>query len=66
MAGVIYPLFHPEFTPDPGAIQLGDGVDQNDSPFLEQFPYVGTPLSGFGHDETKGPRREPKHGPEPA
>jgi len=27
--------------------QLGDGVDANDLPFLEAFPYVGTPHEGF-------------------
>ena len=27
--------------------QLGDGVDANDMPFLPNFPYVGTPRSGF-------------------
>lgn len=25
---------------------LGDGVDQNDVPFLNRFPYLGTPLPG--------------------
>jgi hypothetical protein len=29
--------------------QLGDGVDQNDVPFLAEFPYVGTPHQGFEH-----------------
>ncbi|HEU0020785.1 MAG TPA: DUF4331 domain-containing protein, partial [Dehalococcoidia bacterium] len=30
--------------------QLGDGVDQNDVPFLAKFPYVGTPHQGFEHN----------------
>jgi hypothetical protein len=28
---------------------LGDGVDANDVKFLDSFPYVGTPHSGFMH-----------------
>lgn len=28
--------------------QLGDGVDENDVPFLSTFPYVALPHSGFG------------------
>lgn len=66
VAGAIYKLFHPEFPDNPNRAQLGDGVDQNDTPFLASFPYVGTPLSGFDHTDTKGPRREPVHGPVPA
>ncbi|MCB9011850.1 MAG: DUF4331 domain-containing protein [Actinobacteria bacterium] len=27
--------------------QLGDGVNENDQPFLDSFPYVATPISGF-------------------
>ena len=37
---------------------LGDGVDANDVPFLSEFPYVGTPNSGFEHGHhplTSGP-----------
>ena len=26
--------------------QLGDGVNQNDKPFLDVFPYVATPTPG--------------------
>ncbi len=40
MAGAAYPLFHPDFKPDPLAAQLGDGVDANDVPFRNAFPYV--------------------------
>ena len=29
--------------------QLGDGVDENDMSFLDTFPYVGTPWSGYSH-----------------
>ncbi len=41
VAGAAYPLFHPDFKPDPLATQLGDGVDTNDVPFRAAFPYVG-------------------------
>jgi len=27
--------------------QIGDGVDKNDAPFLEHFPYVGLPHQGY-------------------
>ena len=47
VAGAAYPLFHPTFTPDPLASQLGDGVDTNDKPFRTSFPYLALPTSGF-------------------
>ncbi|MDQ3099075.1 MAG: DUF4331 family protein [bacterium] len=47
VAGAAYPLFHPEFTPDPLATQLGDGVNTNDSEFQTKFPYLALPFSGF-------------------
>jgi len=28
---------------------IGDGVDENDTPFLASFPYEGTPQSGYAH-----------------
>lgn len=37
---------------------LGDGVDQNDLPFLTTFPYLATPHQGFEHDHH---RIEPVH-----
>jgi Domain of unknown function (DUF4331) len=40
-------------------LPLGDGVDANDVPNLESFPYVAPPFSGF--DDTKGVVY-PKHG----
>ncbi|MGI8549990.1 MAG: DUF4331 domain-containing protein [Dehalococcoidia bacterium] len=46
LAGAVYPLFHKDFTPDPLAPQLGDGVDGPDKPFLTTFPYVASPYSG--------------------
>ncbi len=30
--------------------QVGDGVNENDKPFLSAFPYVGTPHQGYEHD----------------
>lgn len=47
VAGAAYPLFHPGFTPDPLAGQLGDGVDANDASFRASFPYLALPWSGF-------------------
>ncbi len=47
VAGAAYPLFHPDFTPDPLAAQLGDGVDANDVSFRGTFPYLALPHSGF-------------------
>lgn len=62
VAGVLYPAFcDPNFVPHPLAGQLGDGIDQNDMPFLETFPYVATPHQGWDHDHH---RVEPPHPPE--
>ena len=44
-------------------LPLGDGVDQNDKPFLSSFPYVAPPTAGLDSD-TK--RTEPGHDPTPA
>jgi Domain of unknown function (DUF4331) len=44
-------------------LPLGDGVDQNDKPFLSSFPYVAPPTAGLDSD-TK--RDEPAHEPTPA
>jgi hypothetical protein len=41
-------------------LPLGDGVDQNDVPFLTQFPYVAAPHDGF---DSALKRIEPKHAP---
>ena len=45
-------------------VPLGDGTDQNDKPFLNSFPYMAQPNSGF--DSNPSQRIEPKHGPVPA
>ncbi len=47
VAGAAYPLFHPTFTADPLANQLGDGVDANDVPFRTSFPYLALPHQGY-------------------
>ena len=45
-------------------VPLGDGVDQNDKPFLSAFPYLAGPDSGF--DSRPSTRVEPGHPPVPA
>ena len=45
-------------------VPLGDGVDQNDKPFLSAFPYLAGPTSGF--DSAPSTRVEPGHAPVPA
>jgi Domain of unknown function (DUF4331) len=45
-------------------VPLGDGVDQNDKPFLPAFPYLAAPTSGF--DSAPSTRTEPGHAPVPA
>jgi hypothetical protein len=43
-------------------VPLGDGVDQNDVPYLTSFPYVAPPHDGLG----SSPKRiEPPHPPTP-
>ena len=43
-------------------LPLGDGVDVNDKPFLEEFPYVASPTSGL---DGAARRIEPEHTPTP-
>ena len=43
-------------------LPLGDGVDQNDKPFLSSFPYVAAPRAGF---DSEIKRTEPGHDPTP-
>ncbi|HEY3157212.1 MAG TPA: DUF4331 family protein [Candidatus Eisenbacteria bacterium] len=47
----------PDFNNSP-ANALGDGVDENDLPFLPYFPYVAPPHSPFAHQHH---REEPIH-----
>lgn len=44
-------------------LPAGDGVDQNDKPFLDTFPYQAAPTSGF--EQKVGARGEPLHAPTP-
>jgi hypothetical protein len=44
-------------------VPLGDGVDQNDVPFLDSFPYVAPPHNGY---DSQLKRTEPGHDPTPA
>jgi hypothetical protein len=49
VAGVTYALVDKSFTPDAAASKLTDGLTPASvsSPPLSQFPYLGTPYSGF-------------------
>jgi hypothetical protein len=51
VAGATYPLVDNTFTPDQAAAQVDDGVtpDDLDSPYLNRFPYLGVPHSGFNN-----------------
>jgi hypothetical protein len=44
-------------------VPLGDGVDRNDVPFLDSFPYVAPPHNGL---DSQLKRPEPVHEPTPA
>jgi Domain of unknown function (DUF4331) len=45
------------------AVPLGDGVDEDNKGFLDEFPYVNTPDSGF--DSNPGQFIQPTHPPVP-
>ena len=49
VAGVTYPLVDSSFTPDAAAGQVTDGLTPASvkAPFLDTFPYLGVPYSGF-------------------
>jgi hypothetical protein len=47
----------------PNKVPLGDGVDQDGKGFLNQFPYLNSPDSGF--DSNPGQYIEPAHPPVP-
>jgi hypothetical protein len=51
IAGATYALVDKTFTPDGAASQVDDGVtpDDLDVPFLNRFPYLGTPSDGFSN-----------------
>jgi hypothetical protein len=43
-------------------LPLGDGVDENDKPFLSAFPYAAAPTSGF---DSRIKKDQPSHAPTP-
>jgi hypothetical protein len=47
IAGVTIPLVDHTFTPDKAASLVTDGLDQNSTRYLSQFPYLGTPQGGY-------------------
>jgi hypothetical protein len=49
VAGATYPLIDHKFEPDAAVSKVTDGVTaaNNTVPFLNQFPYLGTPVSGY-------------------
>ena len=51
VAGATYALVDKTFTPDQAASQVDDGVtpDNLDIPYLNRFPYMGTPHDGFNN-----------------
>ena len=48
--------FTPESNKAPNN-QLGDGVNENDRPFLSSFPYLAAPHQGFDHSHHRGQAR---------
>ena len=51
IAGATYALVDKDFTPDDAASKVDDGVTPDDLgiPFLNRFPYLGTPYDGFNN-----------------
>ena len=50
IAGATLPLVMPSYKPDDAAVALKDGTTPSPtSPFLPNFPYVGTPYEGYAH-----------------
>ena len=49
IAGVTYPLVDSTYTPDAAAGEVTDGLTSSSVPsgYLDQFPYLGVPYSGF-------------------
>jgi Domain of unknown function (DUF4331) len=49
IAGVTYPLVNKKFTPDGAAAAVTDGLTESSVPsgYLNTFPYLGVPYSGF-------------------
>ncbi|MGI9147021.1 MAG: DUF4331 domain-containing protein [Chloroflexota bacterium] len=50
IAGLTYPLVNKGYTADGAASKVTDGVGPSqNAPFLNTFPYVGTPYEGYSH-----------------
>lgn len=47
IAGATYPLVDKSYTPDGAASLLTDGLTSANTSYLSQFPYLGTPQSGY-------------------
>ncbi|HTU96160.1 MAG TPA: DUF4331 domain-containing protein [Solirubrobacteraceae bacterium] len=47
IAGLTYPLVNPSYTPDAAVNAITDGLTDSSTTYLPQFPYLGTPVSGF-------------------
>ena len=47
IAGLTYPLVNPGYTPDAAVNAITDGLTSASTSYLSQFPYLGTPQSGF-------------------
>jgi Domain of unknown function (DUF4331) len=47
VAGATYPLVNKGYTPDAAASLLTDGLTSANTSYLSQFPYLGTPQSGY-------------------
>jgi hypothetical protein len=51
LAGVTYPLVDKTYTPDKAASEVTDGLTPYSvsAGYLNQFPYLGNPYSGFNN-----------------
>ncbi len=47
IAGATYPLVDKNYKPDAAAGLLTDGLTEANTSYLDQFPYLGTPQSGY-------------------
>ncbi len=47
IAGLTIPLVDPSYTPDPATTAIKDGTTNTNPPFLDHFPYLGTPSGGY-------------------
>jgi hypothetical protein len=47
IAGLTIPLVDPSFTPDGATSAVTDGTSNTNAPYLDSFPYLGTPAGGY-------------------